>query len=64
MTWFIFVGDMAIMLFMVVLVTWVFMVSPDSEIESSANIPLNDEVYGSDTNEEGAIKKEAGIPHG
>ena len=46
MTFFIFAGDMLVMLFMVLLVTWVFMVSSDSEIEKSAMIPLRDEDYG------------------
>ena len=45
MTWFIFAGDMLVMLFMVGLVIWVFMVTPDDEIDESANIPLQDEDY-------------------
>ena len=48
MTWFIFAGDMAVMLFMVCLIIWVFMVSSDKDIEDSANIPLQDEEYESD----------------
>lgn len=48
MTWFIFAGDMLVMLFMVSLVIWVFMVSADSDIEEAALIPLRDEVYDSE----------------
>ena len=43
MTYFIFAGDMLIMLFMVVLVVWVFWRSSDQAIQSSARIPLEDE---------------------
>ena len=43
MTYFIFIGDMLIMLFMVVLVTWVFLYSKDEDLEESAEIPLHDE---------------------
>ena len=48
MTWFIFAGDMLVMLFMVCLIIWVFMVTPDEEIDESAKIPLQDEDYESD----------------
>ncbi len=48
MTWFIFVGDMLVMLFMVALIIWVFMVTPDDEIDDAADIPLRDEDYESD----------------
>ena len=44
MTFFIFAGDMLVMLFMVVLVVWVFWRSSDETIEESARIPLEDEV--------------------
>ena len=66
MTWFIFAGDMLVMLFMVILVTWVFMVSSDSEIDESARIPLEDEDYGDLPSEDaGNIgQQEAGVPHG
>ena len=66
MTWFIFAGDMLVMLFMVILVTWVFMVSSDSEIDKSARIPLEDEDYGDLPSEDaGNIgQQEAGVPHG
>ena len=64
MTWFIFVGDMLVMLFMVVLVIWVFMVSPDSEIEAAGMIPLEDEIYGADSVDEKNSEKETGGSHG
>ena len=44
MTYFIFAGDMFVMLFMTVLVVWVFWRSSDETIEESARIPLEDEV--------------------
>ncbi len=44
MTFFIFAGDMFVMLFMVVLVVWVFWTSSDQTIDESARIPLEDEV--------------------
>ena len=44
MTFFIFAGDMFVMLFMVVLVVWVFCRSSDETIDESARIPLEDEV--------------------
>ena len=43
MTWFIFVGDMLVMLFMVVLAAWVFYRGTDEVIDHSARIPLEDE---------------------
>ncbi len=43
MTFFIFAGDMLVMLFMVVLVVWLFWRMPDSIIDASARIPLEDE---------------------
>ena len=43
MTYFIFAGDMLVMLFMVVLVVWVFWRSSDETISESARIPLEDE---------------------
>lgn len=67
MTMFIFAGDLLVMLFMVLLVIWVFMVSSDSEIDSTAQIPLQDEVYEADTIAGKQVKqkqKEAGVPHG
>jgi cbb3-type cytochrome oxidase subunit 3 len=43
MTFFIFAGDMLIMLFMVVLVVWLFWRLPDSTLDATARIPLEDE---------------------
>ena len=43
MTYFIFAGDMLVMLFMVVLVVWVFWRSSEQTIDASARIPLEDE---------------------
>ncbi len=43
MTFFIFAGDMLVMLFMVVLVVWLFLRMPDSTLDASARIPLEDE---------------------
>ncbi|MCY3858396.1 MAG: hypothetical protein OXG25_05750 [Gammaproteobacteria bacterium] len=43
MTYFLFAGDMLVMLFMVAVATWVFVWSPDRDIEETAEIPLNDE---------------------
>ncbi len=44
MTYFLFAGDMLVMLFMTVLVVWVFWASSDETIAESAQIPLNDEL--------------------
>ena len=44
MTYFLFAGDMLVMLFMVVIATWVFVWSSDRDIKETAAIPLNDEV--------------------
>ena len=43
MTWFIFVGDMLVMLFMVTVAAWVFYRGTDEVIDRSARIPLEDE---------------------
>lgn len=43
MTWFLFAGDMLVMLFMAGLAVWVFWRSSDETIRESANIPLRDE---------------------
>ncbi len=43
MTYFIFAGDMLVMLFMVILVVWVFLRSSDETISDAARIPLEDE---------------------
>jgi cbb3-type cytochrome oxidase subunit 3 len=46
MTFFIFAGDMLVMLFMVLLVIWVFWRVDDEDIQRSARIPLEDEFDG------------------
>lgn len=43
MTYFLFVGDMLVMAFMVGLAIWVFMRSSDETMDESARIPLEDE---------------------
>ncbi len=43
MTFFIFAGDMLVMLFMVILVVWVFWRSSDQTMSDAARIPLEDE---------------------
>lgn len=43
MTFFIFAGDMLVMLFMVVLVVYVYMRSAKESIDAAARIPLEDE---------------------
>ena len=43
MIWFIFIGDMLVMLFMVVLAAWVFYRGTDETIDRAARIPLEDE---------------------
>jgi len=43
MTWFLFVGDMLVMLFMCLLVVWVYLKSTSASASEAANIPLNDE---------------------
>ena len=43
MTWFLFVGDMLVMLFMCVLVVWVYLKSTAETSREAARIPLEDE---------------------
>ena len=43
MTWFLFVGDMLVMLFMVLLVVWVSLRSRENDMNAAALIPLRDE---------------------
>jgi len=64
MTWFIFVGDLVVMLFMVCLVIWVFMVSSDKDIDDAAMIPLRDEDYESDSMNKLENKGQEGISNG
>lgn len=43
MTWFIFVGDMLVMAFMIVVVVWVSLRSTRERLDDAARIPLEDE---------------------
>jgi hypothetical protein len=43
MTWFIFAGDLLVMLFMVILVVWVSLRSTENRSNAVARIPLEDE---------------------
>ncbi len=43
MSYFIFVGDMLVMLFMACLVVWVIAWSPKEKADKAARIPLEDE---------------------
>jgi cbb3-type cytochrome oxidase subunit 3 len=43
MTWFIFIGDMLVMAFMIVVVVWVSMRSSRARLDAAARIPLEDE---------------------
>jgi cbb3-type cytochrome oxidase subunit 3 len=43
MTWFIFVGDMLVMAFMILVVVWVSMRSTRARHDAAARIPLEDE---------------------
>lgn len=43
MTWFIFVGDMLVMAFMIALVVWVSTRSTRARLDGAARIPLEDE---------------------
>ena len=52
MTWFLFAGDMLVMLFMVAVAVWVFWRSPPETIERAANIPLRDEAASADEPDE------------
>lgn len=44
MAWFLFIGDMLVMLFMVLLVAWVSTSSSRATLDYSARIPLADDV--------------------
>lgn len=44
MTWFLFIGDMLVMLFMVLLVMWVSTASSRATLDYSARIPLLDDL--------------------
>lgn len=43
MTWFIFVGDMLVMAFMILVVVWASMRSTRERLDATARIPLEDE---------------------
>ena len=43
MTWFLFIGDMLVMLFMCALVVWVYLQAPEESASAAARIPLEDE---------------------
>ncbi len=43
MMWFIFIGDMLVMAFMVCLVVWVFLSASKKTLDDTARIPLEDE---------------------
>jgi hypothetical protein len=45
MAWFLFAGDMLVMLFMTVLIIWVSMRDTATRLDYSAQIPLNDETF-------------------
>ena len=45
MTWFLFIGDMLVMLFMCILVVWVYLRAPAEAANAAARIPLEDEQY-------------------
>lgn len=47
MTWFLFAGDMLVMLFMAAVAVWVFWRSPAKTLERTAAIPLHDEAASS-----------------
>jgi hypothetical protein len=44
MAWFLFAGDMLVMLFMTLLIIWVSVRDTATRLDYSAQIPLNDEV--------------------
>lgn len=43
MAWYLFAGDMLVMLFMVVVVVWVSLQSTQETLDAAARIPLEDE---------------------
>ena len=43
MTWFIFVGDMLVMAFMILVVVWASVRSTSQRLDAAARIPLEDE---------------------
>lgn len=49
MAWFLFIGDMLVMLFMVMLVIWVSTNASRATLDYSASIPLMDDLVDSST---------------
>ncbi|HEX9706584.1 MAG TPA: hypothetical protein VGA24_03005 [Steroidobacteraceae bacterium] len=45
MTWYIFIGDMLVMAFMIAVVIWVSLRSSRARLDASARIPLEDEEH-------------------
>lgn len=45
MGWFLFIGDMLVMLFMTVLVVWLSLRSTTQTLDYSSRIPLEDDQY-------------------
>jgi len=43
MTWVIFIGDMLVMAFMIIVVIWVSLRSSRARLDAAARIPLEDE---------------------
>ena len=60
MTWFLFAGDMLVMLFMAALAVWVFWRSPDSAMDRAGSIPLADEAGGENGAGNGGNASDAG----
>lgn len=46
MTWVLFVGDMLVMAFMIVVTVWVSLRSSRAHLDAAARIPLEDEAPG------------------
>lgn len=53
MAWFLFAGDMLVMLFMTALVIWLSMPGSGTALDFSARIPLQDETEGRAGDEHG-----------
>lgn len=51
MGWFLFIGDMLVMLFMVVLVVWVSTSASRATLDYSSRIPLDDDKQAADPEE-------------
>jgi hypothetical protein len=43
MTWILFIGDMLVMAFMIVVIVWVSLRSSRAQLDAAARIPLEDE---------------------